>query len=224
MGQLTAGIAHELNNPMMGILNYTQYCLKHTTEDDHRYTALQDSLKELNRCIKIVKDLLAVSHKDSEEKENHEKEDFNTILERVLKLLSYRIQEEHVDIKQHISKELSKKIDIKTNTIQQVFLNLLSNALDALHDSKKKEINIDLHKEGKSVHMVIADTGCGIPQEKLHKIFEPFFTTKPIGKGTGLGLNICKNIIKTHGGEISCESEVGKGTKFKIELPIERIK
>jgi len=108
--------------------------------------------------------------------------------------------------------------------IQEVFLNILTNALDALEERDKKDIHINVHHEGEFVVFTIADSGCGIVSENIGKIFDPFFTTKPVGKGTGLGLSICQSIIKEHGGEIIYESVLGVGTIFKITLPIERRK
>ncbi|GAG15306.1 unnamed protein product, partial [marine sediment metagenome] len=95
---------------------------------------------------------------------------------------------------------------------------------DALEGSEKKELNVDIHREGEFVRMTIADTGCGIAAESLRSIFDPFFTTKPVGQGTGLGLSVSQGIVKAHGGQISCESEPGAETKFTILLPIERSK
>jgi signal transduction histidine kinase len=113
---------------------------------------------------------------------------------------------------------------MKPNSIQQLILNLATNAFDALEDSEKKEFNVDIHREGDFVRIIIADTGCGIAAESLGSIFDPFFTTKPVDQGTGLGLSVSQGIVKAHGGQISCESEPGAGTKFIILLPIERSK
>ena len=100
--------------------------------------------------------------------------------------------------------------------------NLINNALDSVSTSEKKEIHVNIRPEGKFVQLTIADTGYGISPENLEKIFDPFFTTKPVGKGTGLGLSICHSIVESHGGDIVCESEVGKGTKITVLLPIEK--
>jgi signal transduction histidine kinase len=111
---------------------------------------------------------------------------------------------------------------MKPNSIQQLILNLATNAFDALEGSEKKEFNVDIHREGEFVRMTIADTGSGIAAESLTSIFDPFFTTKPVGQGTGLGLSVSQGIIKAHGGQISCQSEPGAGTKFTILLPIKQ--
>ena len=111
---------------------------------------------------------------------------------------------------------------MRVNSIQQVFLNIIVNALDALKKSEKKEMLIDIHKEGEFVEMIISDSGIGIVPEHLPRIFDPFFTTKPPGQGTGLGLSISQSIIETHEGRITCESIPGQGTTFDILLPVKR--
>ena len=223
MGTMTAGIAHELNNPLMGILNFIQYCLKHTSKEDRRYAVLQDAERETKRSSDIVRNLLTFSRMEQEGEEGYQEESYDVIFDRVLNLLSYRVEKEKVLVTRHTAKE-TPKIWMKANGIQQVVFNLISNAMDGMKKSEKKEMHIDIHPEGEFVQMTIADTGCGISAEDLERIFDPFFTTKPTGEGTGLGLSICHSIVESHGGEIVCESELGTGTKFKVLLPIEKRK
>ena len=221
MGTLTAGIAHELNNPMMGLLNFVQYCLKHTSPDDKRYTVLQDAESETKRCSDIVQNLLTFSRMEQEGEEEYHKVSGTKIVDRVLKLLSYRFEKENVLLINHTA-EGTPAIWVKENNIQQVIFNLINNALDSVKTSEKKEIRVDIRPEGKFVQLTTADTGCGIAPKNLEKIFDPFFTTKPVGKGTGLGLSICHSIVESHGGEITCESDIGKGTTIRVLLPIEK--
>ena len=216
VGTFVAGVAHELNNPITAILHFTQYCIKHTSEEDRLYTILQDIEKETRSCIDTIQNLLTFSH--MQRKEAYLKENLNTILSRVLKLLSYRIEKDNISISKHIAIG-TPGIMMNVNNMQQVFLNLLNNALDALKESKQKKIDINILCEGKYVKVIIADSGCGIAPENIDNIFDPFFTTKPVGKGTGMGLSLCQSIIKAHNGEITCESVPGQGTKFKILLP-----
>ncbi|MGE5445847.1 MAG: ATP-binding protein [Ignavibacteriales bacterium] len=223
VGTMVAGVSHELNNPMMGILNFIQYCLKHTSREDKRYGVLQDAEHETNHCIDIVKNLLTFSRMEKEGPETRQEEICAVIFDRVFKLLSYRIEKQGVLIIQHTAEE-TPAVWMKVNNIQQVFLNLIINALDALKDRERKEIHIDIQRDGEFVQVTVADTGCGISPENIEKIFDPFFTTKPVGEGTGLGLSVCRSIIKEHGGEIGCESKPGAGTKFRILLPIDRRK
>jgi two-component system, NtrC family, sensor kinase len=114
------------------------------------------------------------------------------------------------------------KIMLEVNSIQQVFLNILINALDAVESSDRKEIYIDIRCKGEYAQIKVSDSGKGIPVEFLSKIFDPFFTTKPVGKGTGLGLSICQSVIKRHKGEIKYESVLGEGTTVTVLLPIEQ--
>ena len=221
IGTLTAGIAHEMNNPMMGILNFIQYCLKHTSKNDKLYKILQDAEHSTYDCIKIVKNLLTFSRIEKEEEEEYKKESLAVVLNRVLDLLAYRIEIENISVIQQIQ-EGTPLIPIKVTNMQQVFLNLVGNALDALKDNDTKEIQIDTGLEDGFAQIIIRDSGSGIHPEDLPKIFDPFFTTKPVGEGTGLGLSVCRGIVEGHGGKIGCESEVGKGTIFRILLPVEQ--
>ena len=221
MGMMAAGVAHELNNPMMGIINFAQYCRKHTPKDDRKFIVLQDIEHETKRCIDIVQNLLTFAYMKKEKEEEYQEMNLRVVLDRVLRLLNYRIEKERVSVNYHIADGTSK-IWMRVGEIQQVWLNLLNNSLDALEKSKKKEIHIDLWCEGEFIQGAIADTGCGIARENMEKIFEPFFTTKPVGQGTGLGLSISQSIINKHGGKITCESELGSGTKMKVMLPTKR--
>ena len=221
LGTMTAGIAHELNNPMMGLLNFVQYCLKHTSPDDKRYTVLQDAESETKRCSDIVQNLLTFSRMEQEGEEEYHKVSCTKILGRVLKLLSYRFEKENVLLTQHTAKG-TPAIWMKENNIQQVIFNLINNTLDSVNTTEKKEVHVDIRPEGKFVELSVADTGCGIAPENLEKIFEPFFTTKPVGEGTGLGLSICHSIVESHGGEITCESDIKKGTTIRVLLPMEK--
>ena len=220
LGTMAAGVAHELLNPMMGMLNFAQYCLKHTTEDDPRHPVLQDIERETRRCVDIVRNLTTFSRMGKQGEEKYQKESFATIIDRVVKLLSYRIEKEHVFLTRHVAKG-TPKIWMQVNSMQQVLLNLISNALDVLMKSQKKEIHIEVHREGDFVQLTVADSGCGLAPENLEKIYDPFFTTKPTGRGTGLGLTTSRSIIDSHGGDITCESKLGVGTTFKILLPAE---
>jgi PAS domain S-box-containing protein len=157
IGTLVAGVAHELNNPLMAMLHFAQYCLNHIAEDDQTYTVLQDIEHETRRCIAIVKNLLTFSHKGDERKKKYESKNPAEILERVIRLLSYRIEKEGVSVTSHVDEE-TPKIRMHVNTMQDVFLNLLTNALDALEESKKKEVHIDIRPNGDGVLVSVADS------------------------------------------------------------------
>ncbi|MCK4575499.1 HAMP domain-containing histidine kinase, partial [candidate division WOR-3 bacterium] len=199
------------------MLHFIQYCSQHTSKDDQLYPVLQDIKHETISCIDIIQNLLTFSHMRREGK-IFKKENLETIINRVLKLLTYRIMKENISITQHSTTGIPD-ISMNVNNIQQVFLNLISNSMDALEESKKKKISIDMHCDGEYVQTIISDSGCGISCKNINNIFDPFFTTKPVGKGTGLGLSLCQSIIKAHNGDITCEGIPGEGTKFKILLP-----
>jgi len=219
VGTMAAGVAHELNNPMMGILNYVQYCIKHTKSDDRRYEVLQDAEKEVRRCSKIITNLLDFSRMDKEGEQDKAVVNPVEILDSVFRLSAYRIKKENITIHTHYPKK-DLLVPMKIESIQQVFLNLINNAMDALEGCEKKEINIDVQKVDKFVQITIADNAGGMEDKVLEKIFDPFFTTKPTGKGTGLGLSISNSIIEQHAGQMTCESKIGVGTKFHIKVPI----
>ncbi len=220
LGTMVAGVAHELINPMMGIINFVRYCLKNTSTDDERFTILQNAERETNRCISIVDNLLTFSHMEKAGVGGFQKASCAAILDQVLKLLSYRIEKKKARIIKQYAEGIPE-IRMRINSIQQLFFNTITNALDAIKESDNKEIHIDIHQEGEFVKVIIADRGPGITPENLQKIFDPFFTTKPTGQGTGLGLSISQGIIETHRGRITCESKPGLGAKFEISLPIE---
>lgn len=215
---MVASLAHELKNGMTSILNFVQYCLNSTSKEDKRATALLGAERETKRCINIVRDLLAYSGVDKEGEEAPQEVSCAVIIDRVFKTLSSRTEKEGVSIIQHYAEEIPK-VWMKAGSIELVFSNIITNALDALEKSEKKEIYLDIQREDRFIQIAIRDTGGGIARENLARIFEPFFSGKPTGEGTGLGLAICERIITQHGGKIICESKLGRGTKFKILLP-----
>jgi two-component system cell cycle sensor histidine kinase/response regulator CckA len=221
LGTIVAGVAHELNNPMMGILHFAQYCIKHTDEDDKTYRVLKDIEHETERCIDIVKNLLAFSRTGKDSETTFERENISEVLDRVLGLLSYRIKASNISVTKHVA-EGTPGVLVKVGNIHQVFLNVISNAIDALQDSQKKEIRIHARPEGEYLQVTVTDTGCGIDAEALQRIFDPFFTTKPVGNGTGLGLSVSLGIVEAHSGKLTCKSELGVGTTFEILIPTER--
>ena len=221
LGTLTAGIAHELNNPLMGMLNFVQYCLKHTARDNKTYPVLQDTIHEVKRCAEIVKNLLTFSRIENDDQARYRREDIGAIIERVLRIMSYRIVNEDVRVIGPISKK-TPNISVMVSNLQHVFLSLICNALDAVKTSAIKELHITIDVDDELLSIMIADSGIGIAPESLTKIFNPFFTTKPAGQGTGLGLSVSRGIIEAHGGKLNCRSRQGKGTTFQIVLPIKR--
>ncbi len=220
LGTLTAGIAHELNNPMMGMLNFAQYCKKHVDGKNKVYSVLDDMERETRRCIEIVKNLQTFSRIEAQSEESREVISCENIIERVHKLLSYRLVKEGVSFSMKTA-ENCPEISVNASNIQQIFLNLISNALDAVREKDTRKIDIYIaHDPNGYVKVRVADTGCGIPKDIKEKIFDPFYTTKPVGKGTGLGLSVSRGIVEKRGGHIECRSEPGKGSVFTVRLPV----
>ncbi len=217
-GIMVTSLAHELKNAMTSILNFIQYSLNSTSKEDKRYTALLGAERGTKRCINIVRDLLTYLPMEKEDEEVLQKVSCAVILDRVFKTLSSHIEKERVSIVQHYSEE-TPQIWMKAGSIELVFLNIITNALDALRNTERKEIHADIQPEGQFIQVTIRDSGCGVARENLARIFEPFFTSKSSQEGTGLGLSICERIITQHEGKIICKSKLGIGTAFKILLP-----
>jgi two-component system, NtrC family, sensor kinase len=225
VGELAAGVAHEINNPLAVILTENQvvrdYADEATTFDGEFKQQLYDSLSQIDaqihRCSRITQNLLRFSRRI---KSKTEMVDVNACFAEVIELIQKRAQTSGVQIEAIFEQGLPLLLT-DAFQLEQVFLNCVTNAIDA-HEGKpfgiiRVQTQSDEKKQG--IEVRISDTGSGIPPEHLERIFDPFFTTKPVGKGTGLGLSISYSIIKSLGGEISVHSEVGKGTDFIIFLP-----
>lgn len=215
VGTLAAGVAHELNNPLMGILNYIQYVKDKLPKKDKKHEILQNAEKEVVRSSNIVKNLLTFSRTSKEGEERFTEKNIEEVVDRVTNLLAYKLKD--ITLTKKFKKELIAPI--QENKFQQVVLNLLGNAIDSLQGSKIKKIVVTGENKGNNIEISIADTGKGVSNELKEKIFDPFFTTKEVGKGTGLGLSICKNIISQHRGSLHLTTKKGKGTTFTIRLP-----
>jgi len=223
LGKLAATIAHEINNPLAGVLNYTRLIIKQLSrnrfsheklEEISRYLKIMES--ETARCGEIVKDLLAFARRTKITMESNCIED---IINKTLNLISHELEIKEIQLIKNIASNLPKvKCDFKQ--IQQVLLNLIYNAIEAM--SIKGTLTITANRTNGTkalLEVAISDTGCGISEKDMENIFEPFFTTKEEGKGVGLGLSVVYGIIAKHNGTISVESEPGKGSTFTIRLP-----
>ncbi len=219
IGELISGIAHELNNPLTGVMGYSQL-LQLRKDIDER---AKDSLSKINnlalRCQRIVQNLLSFARKQKPERTPC---DINDILESTVELRSYELQVNNIEIVRHLNRHLPKTI-ADGHQLQQVFLNILTNAEQAMLDAHGKgtlKIRTQSDSTNNRIIIEIVDDGPGIPEGHLTRIFDPFFTTKEVGKGTGLGLSLSYGIIKEHGGNIYARSRPGEGSTFVIELPI----
>ncbi len=215
MGQLAAGVAHELNNPLGAILLFADVMYKESPEGDPRHEDLKMIINEAHRCKIIVSDLLNFARQ-------HEllaqKTDLNALIQEVSTRVSWQPRFEQIEIIHHLDPALPF-IQADPSQLQQVFYNLFNNAADAMESDGKITMTTRL-TDARTVEIRMADTGSGIPAENLDKLFTPFFTTKPAGKGTGLGLAIVYGIIKMHRGQIWVESQLGQGTTIVITLPV----
>jgi two-component system NtrC family sensor kinase len=215
-GQLGAGIAHEVKNPLAGILGYAQLALRKIKPDD---TTVKNYLeiveKETKRCKSIIENLLKFAR---QEKTVMDKVEVATLVDEAMKLVEHQLNMNGVKITKNVAAGVPP-IFANSNQLQQVLMNLSINAQHAMEKGGMITISASKLNE-KTVEIRVTDTGHGIPKEIMTKIFEPFFTTKPAGQGTGLGLSVTYGIIRDHKGTIAVESTVGVGTTFKMSLPI----
>ena len=214
LGQLAAGVAHEINNPLTGIFLYANLVLERLDKADPLRKYLETMLDDAERCKDIVKHLLAYSRQQNPVKEIFQ---VNSLIEESLNLI--RDQKRFLNIK--IVREMSDDmllIRADKNQLSQVIINLVMNAIDAMERKGTLTFRTFFSKSNEKVYIEISDTGCGIPEENLSKVFDPFFTTKGIERGTGLGLSTSYGIVQENGGYISIKETSPMGTTFLIEL------
>ncbi|UCE49566.1 MAG: cache domain-containing protein [Phycisphaerales bacterium] len=216
LGQLAAGVAHEINNPLGAILMYSHLSLEEMETKDPRRKNLEKVVGEATRCKDIVHGLLDFA-RQSEPKA--EEADANEILKRTLSLIQNQASFQNIRVTTIFSPSLPK-VMMDTGQIQQVFTNIILNAAEAIDGQGEVTVATRTADGGEFIEIEFTDTGCGIPQENLDKIFDPFFTTKEVGRGTGLGLAVSYGIIAKHQGTIEVKSSQGKGTTFVVRLPL----
>ena len=214
-GELVAGIAHEINNPLTGILVYSSLLASDPKLDPDLMPDMETIVRETERCASIVKGLLDFSRETPPQKTPILLEQ---VMEEALNLVVHQSLFHDITVVKQYTPGLPEMM-ADHNQIEQVFINLLLNAGQAMTGDGTITITTGLVPGGASVFAAIRDTGCGISEEHLGKIFDPFFTTKD-QKGTGLGLSVSFGIIANHGGRIGVESTVGQGTTFTIILPL----
>ena len=228
IGRLAAGVAHEINNPLTGVLTYSSYLLKRANAQPEIKEDLEVVVRETKRCREIVKGLLDFARQSPPEKRQI---DINEVITRTIRIVQNQFAIQHIRLSTDLRPHLPlTQADV--NQLQQVLINLFMNAGDAIGE-KGGHIAVitsladrtvgganDVTGGREYIQIRISDDGCGIPADNLNKVFEPFFTTKG-QKGTGLGLAVVWGIIEKHNGQITVESEIGKGTAFTILLPVE---
>lgn len=215
IGMLAGGVAHEINNPLGGVLAFTQLLLKEV-KDQTIHADLVEIKHAAERCKRIVADLLDFARSSKEQKMNPV--DVRETIEKIIPFIRGEMKSLNVEFELRGPTSLPRVMG-HADKLQQVFLNIMTNACHAMQKGGK--LMIDLSSAADGVLIAIRDTGTGIAEEHLSQIFDPFFTTKEPGKGTGLGLSISYRIIREHGGHIEVESTRGKGTAFVITLPEE---
>ena len=214
LGRMAAGIAHEINNPLSGILLFTTSVRKEIKEDGPVKECLDIVIRETIRCRGIIQNLLEFAR---EKQPQRAPTNINSVLERTLGLLENLFLVNGVKLRKNLQPELPDCY-VDGNQIQQTFLNLLLNAVEAIGQNGMITVRTRFNPDFNCIVAEVEDTGCGIPREILPRIFDPFFSTKPMG--TGLGLAMTYGIIKSHGGELKAFSGHGEGTRFIVELPI----
>jgi len=213
VGRLAAGVAHEINNPLTGVLAFADMLREKENMDDQDREDLDLIVRETKRAREIVRGLLDFARETPSQKVELA---INDLLRETTRLLGKREAFQNIYIVEALDDNLPPVHGDK-NQLQQVLVNLCLNACEAM--SNGGTLMVASHCDDGRVVVEITDTGCGIKREHLDKIFEPFFTTKPVGKGTGLGLSVTYGIVQQHGGTLEVESQEGKGSTFRITLP-----
>ncbi len=216
LGQMAAGVAHEINNPISGIMIYLHMIMRDLENDklekDQALKFLGDSNHELKRCSKIIQSLLDFS------RQSHPRltpVDLESILDETFGILEHKTKLQDIEVVWKVDAKIPR-IQADPDQMKQVFLNLTLNAIQAMPEGGRLEIRAV--EQDENVRVDISDTGCGIEAENIGKLFTPFFTTKEKGKGVGLGLAMAYGIVKRHGGEILVSSSIGEGTTFSVIL------
>jgi two-component system NtrC family sensor kinase len=216
MGQMLAGVAHELNNPLTAILGASELLRERQGVDDNTKRQLEMTHRQARRAARIVQNLLEFSRPASPQKKTL---DLNVVIERTLQLQDHSLRRNNVEVEFQPVPDLPSIVG-DANQLIQIFLNLISNAEQAIREARPSgRIQIRLGRSGTRVTATVQDDGVGIPPEVLPKLFDPFFTTKRPGGGTGLGLSICMSIVREHGGNIEASSLPAGGAAFTVTLP-----
>jgi two-component system NtrC family sensor kinase len=223
VGRLAAGVAHEINNPLTGVLTYTHMLLRRKELNPEVRSDLETIASATDRVRKIVKGLLDFSRQTKLDPESTE---INRLVRSAIALVENQALVKGVNIKFSAGENLPP-VTLDRSQMQSVLINIIINAMDATEPGGNIRIFTAAALSGndsgrRGVEITVADTGGGIPPENLNRLFDPFFTTKAIGQGTGLGLSVSQGIVQRHGGTIRVQSEVGKGSRFFVWLPVER--
>jgi two-component system, cell cycle sensor histidine kinase and response regulator CckA len=217
IGRLVSGVAHELNNPLAGILGYSQLVTRAELDPGTR-RMVEIILAQAERASKVVQNFLSLAVKSEPKRILF---NLNEVIRNVVQFREYQENVEEIVVTIDLCEDLPRAWG-DPHQVEQVFLNLIMNAEDAIEDAQRRpgSIHIKTSVEGGSIHTTIVDNGSGIHARDMARIFDPFFTTKEKHRGTGLGLSICAEIVKDHGGELYAWSTYGNGSTFTLELPV----
>ncbi len=215
IGQLSSGIAHEINNPLGIILGYTQLLLRSEDPESQKYEDLKTIEKHVKSCKTTVEDLLNFARSSKPKKEFF---NIHETIDDVLNFVRHRSDMHGMFMERRYAPEIPRML-MDEKKIKQVLINLLMNAKHAVGEIGTITVSTAYDPERDRVSVMVQDTGYGIEEKNFSRIFDPFFTTKPTGEGTGLGLAVSYGIVKTHGGDLLVESEPGKGSTFTMVLP-----
>ncbi|MEW6197634.1 MAG: cache domain-containing protein [Planctomycetota bacterium] len=216
LGQLAAGVAHEINNPLGGILTFATLVQEALPVDSPIRGDVDEIVRQADRCRRIVQELLEFSRQREVRRGSH---DLNDVLSRTLALLERQASFQNITVVRELAPDLPAAV-IDESQMQQVFMNLIMNAVDAMGEHGTLTVQTGHDPQRGVIFARVRDTGCGIPDHLREAIFDPFFTTKAPGKGTGLGLAVVCRIVQAHGGELQVESEVERGSAFTVILPL----
>src|SRR5438034_4040534 len=216
IGEFVAGVAHELNNPLTSVMGFSEL-LKRADKDPQHARFLDMIHKSALRCQTIVQSLLSFDRRHQPERKLS---NLNDLVEEAVEILHYQMRTSNIEVTPRLHRDLPKAM-VDPHQVQQVFLNLINNARQAIEAHRPKGwVRITTEQVRDRARVLFEDNGPGIPEANLSKVFDPFFTTKEVGKGTGLGLSLCYGIIKEHDGNIYVRSRAREGASFVIELPV----
>jgi two-component system NtrC family sensor kinase len=217
VGELAAGVAHELNNPLAAVQAFAQFLADRDDMDETAKSDLQTIYKEAQRATRITGNLLSFARKHNPERSLIS---INEVIVKSLELHIYRMNLNNIEIVTDFDPDLPMTM-ADFHQIQQVFANIITNAEQAMTEAHGGgKLVIKTHPMGELIQVTFTDNGPGILKENFKSIFDPFYTTKEVGEGTGLGLSICYGIMQEHGGRIYTESKVDEGTTFVVEIPV----
>ncbi|WP_156360914.1 GAF domain-containing sensor histidine kinase [Dethiosulfatarculus sandiegensis] len=216
LGRMAAGIAHEINNPLAGILLYSSNMSKKVPNDSPLKEGLEIISHEAMRCRDIIQELLEFSREREAQKKMT---DVNQVMAKALAVVGNELHLNHIELEKNFASELPESM-LDQNQVEQVLINLLLNAIQSINERGKITVTTRTISKGKRIQVEVTDSGKGISGEYISRVFEPFFSTKP--NGTGLGLSVSYGIMKGHQGTIDIQSSLGEGTKVILEFPVTR--